>query len=199
LTGLVRRWQQQCERFVTLEPRLPAILLGKEKPADAAEQIEFAQLCSRKKLYAPAARLYAAAFALKPDLAEGLRTGNRYYAACLAALAGCSRSSDGVELGDAERARWRTQARQWLRADLDARATSRACAIRTRSKDYLRPNAKNARRCGTTSMPCSTAPGIPNKPCGPGHTAHIGLSARATNQVRCHRFGARRGAALECH
>jgi tetratricopeptide (TPR) repeat protein len=142
----VRRWQQQCERLVTLEPRLPAILLGKEKPADAAEQIEFAQLCSRKKLYAPAARLYADAFTLKPDLAEDLRTGNRYYGACSAALAGCGRGSDAAELGDTERSHWRAQALQWLRADLDARAKqleSGLAADRAEVQDRLAQWQKN--------------------------------------------------------
>jgi serine/threonine-protein kinase len=118
--GWARQWQEQCQRYPALDARLPAILKGTEKPANAVERIEFARLCILEKLYAAAARLYADAFTLTPDLAEDLRTGNRYNAACAAALAGCGRSSDGAELGDAERAHWRAQARQWLRADLDA-------------------------------------------------------------------------------
>jgi serine/threonine-protein kinase len=96
------------------------ILTGTEKPANAFEKFEFAQLCVLRKLHAAAARLYADAFAAKPAWAEEPRTGYRYEAACSAALTGCGRAEDGAERGDAERARWRAQTRQWLRADLDA-------------------------------------------------------------------------------
>src|SRR5262245_32392321 len=116
-------WQQQrkrCQRFEILDARLPAILRKSEKPANAAEQIEFARLCLLKKLHAAAAGFFAAAFAMKPELAKDPRTGCRYDAACSAALAGCGRGADGAEQSDAERARWRAQARRWLRADLDA-------------------------------------------------------------------------------
>jgi serine/threonine-protein kinase len=116
----VQQRLQQCQRFMILDARLPAILRGKEKPANAAEQIEFARLCFLKKLYATAAGFFADAFARKPELAEHPRTGYRYDAACLAALAGCGRGADGAEVSDAERARWRARARRWLRADLDA-------------------------------------------------------------------------------
>jgi tetratricopeptide (TPR) repeat protein len=118
--GGVRQRRQLCQRFVTLDARLPALLLGTEKPADAAELMEFAQLCNFKKLHAAAARLYADAFTMKPQLAEELRTGYRMTAACTAALVGCGRGEDAADLSDAGRARWRAQARQWLRADLDA-------------------------------------------------------------------------------
>jgi serine/threonine-protein kinase len=115
-----RRLQQLCQRYATLDARLPAVLKGTEKPADAAEQVEFAKVCALKRFNVAAARLYADAFARKPELAEDLRTGIRYEAACSAALVGCGRGEDKAEVSDAERARWRAQARQWLRADLDA-------------------------------------------------------------------------------
>ena len=53
-------------------------------------------------------------------MAEEPRTGYRYAAACSAALSGCGLGEDGPELSDEDRARWREQARQWLRADLTA-------------------------------------------------------------------------------
>jgi serine/threonine-protein kinase len=115
-----RQLLQSCQRFAALDARLPLILEGTEKPADAAEQVEFARLCHFKKRYAAAARLYAEAFATKPPLAEGPHTGHRYNAACCAALAGCGHDEDEAGWGDAERARWRAQARRWLRAELDA-------------------------------------------------------------------------------
>ncbi len=35
----------RCERLIALQDRLPAILQGKDKPVDAAETLEFAELC----------------------------------------------------------------------------------------------------------------------------------------------------------
>jgi tetratricopeptide (TPR) repeat protein len=68
---------QRCQRYMTLDARLPRILKGTAKPASAAEQIEFAQLCRLKKLYAAAARFYAAAFAAESKLAQDVPKGAR--------------------------------------------------------------------------------------------------------------------------
>jgi serine/threonine-protein kinase len=116
--GEARQRQQQCQRFVILDVRLPAILLGTEKPADAAELLEFAQLCNFKKLYAAAAHFYATAFTAAPKLAEAMLASCRYDAACAAALAGCGQGKDADKLNDKDRAHWRRQALEWLRQDL---------------------------------------------------------------------------------
>jgi serine/threonine-protein kinase len=113
-----RQLQQQCQRYLALDARLPALLRGAEKPADAAERVEFAQLCLLKKLYAAAARFYADAFTADPKLAEAVPNGNRYHAARAAALAGCGQGQDAGGLDDPGRARWRRQALEWLRQDL---------------------------------------------------------------------------------
>jgi hypothetical protein len=106
------------QRCLALDARLPAVLRGAEKPANAAEQLEFARLCRLKKLYAAAARFYGGAFTAEPKLAEAVPAGARYNAACAAAQAGCARGQDAYTLDDKERARWRRQARAWLRQDL---------------------------------------------------------------------------------
>jgi hypothetical protein len=62
--------------------------------------------------------LYAEAFAAAPQLADDVRAGRRYDAACAAALAGCGQGDDQGKLSTAEQARLREQARRWLRADL---------------------------------------------------------------------------------
>src|SRR5262249_13934733 len=49
---------------------------------------------------------------------EELAAACRYPAARCAALAGCGLGEGGASLSEAERARWRKQARDWLRADL---------------------------------------------------------------------------------
>jgi hypothetical protein len=64
------------------------------------------------------AGLYAEIFAADPQLADDLRAGHRYNAACAAALAGSGAGEDKGKLSEAERTRWRKQARAWLQADL---------------------------------------------------------------------------------
>jgi len=113
-----RQQQQQCQRFATLDARLPAILRGMDKPANAAEQLDLAKLCVLKKNYTSAARFYRDAFTAAPELAENVPPGTRYYAACAAARAGCGQGQDADTLPDKERARWRRQALEWLRQDL---------------------------------------------------------------------------------
>ena len=115
------QWLRDAERLADLDTRLPKLLEGKEKPADFAECMALAQMCQDyKHLYAASARWYAAAFALRPALADDPSTGNRYNAACAAALAGCGKGKDAADLDDKERARLRKQALDWLRADLTA-------------------------------------------------------------------------------
>ncbi|HVS36368.1 MAG TPA: tetratricopeptide repeat protein, partial [Gemmataceae bacterium] len=109
---------RQCERLIELDGQLPGFLEGKTTPASADERIELAQLCSLKRLNRAALRFYEEAFAGPPDSAARLLASNRYNAACAAALAGCGRGDDAKDLDDKERARWRRQALDWLRADL---------------------------------------------------------------------------------
>jgi superkiller protein 3 len=116
--GFARQARQHCQRYAILDARLPALLRGTEKPANAAEQIEFARLCYLKKLCAAAAHFYGDAFTAEPKLAEAMPASARYDAACTAALAGCGQGKDTDKLDDEERARLRRQARDWLRQDL---------------------------------------------------------------------------------
>src|SRR5262249_20832730 len=77
-----------------------------------------AELCAfYKKQYAAAARLWAAALAADPKLADDLKAAHRYNAACAAALAAAGKGEDAGGLGADEQARWRKQATEWLRAD----------------------------------------------------------------------------------
>jgi serine/threonine-protein kinase len=120
--GQARQLLKQCQRFLTLDARLTAILKGRDKPANAAEQIEIADLCTRKQLCASAAHFFANAFTADPKLAKDLKVGTRYNAACVAALAGCGRGKDAEQVDKEGRARLRRQALDWLREDLTWRA-----------------------------------------------------------------------------
>jgi serine/threonine-protein kinase len=115
--GPVTQQLQRCERMLALEARLPAVLGGQDRP-DAAERLEFADLCRATKRYAAAARFSADAFAADPKLAGDHQRRHRYNAACCAALAATGHGPDAPQLGDKGRSRLRGQALGWLRADL---------------------------------------------------------------------------------
>jgi Flp pilus assembly protein TadD len=70
-------------------------------------------LCDVKHDYDGAIACFRKAIELDPNKAS-----YRSNAACAAALIGCSRLKDAKPLDDKERARWRKQAIEWLRADL---------------------------------------------------------------------------------
>jgi serine/threonine-protein kinase len=117
----LRRRRELCQQLVAVEPRLPAVLAGVERPADAATQRALAEWLYRDKHHPhAAARLYGAAFAAQPALAENLASQDRLHAAGAAALAGCGRGGDAARLNGKERAALREQALAWLRADRDA-------------------------------------------------------------------------------
>ena len=113
---------RHAEEMARLHDRLRDVLEGKDQPKNAAERLGFAQFCKLpyRKQYAAAARFYAEAFAAEPKLGENPRAGRRYHAACAAALAACGQGQDAAAINDKERARLRQQARDWLRADLEA-------------------------------------------------------------------------------
>jgi serine/threonine-protein kinase len=105
------------EKFIALAPRLPALRRGELKPANAAEHVELAVLCDTRRLYLTAATQYQAAFAARPALAD-VGAGHRDKAARAAVQAGLGEGEDAATLVEAERAKWRKQALEWLQADL---------------------------------------------------------------------------------
>src|SRR4029077_11489434 len=103
-----------------LFPNLPAFLEGTYQPADPCERLAFLGAAEFNGLTCASARLFAEAFAAEPSLANDPQRARRYYAACMAASAGCGRGKDASNLNDEERARLRDQARRWLRAEVAA-------------------------------------------------------------------------------
>jgi serine/threonine-protein kinase len=127
------------EAEVLILPNLTAFLRGAYQPQDNDERIALLATCQFQRLYGTAARLYADAFTADPTLADSLtaqclrrlnererpvdqieafNSVSRYLAARCAALAGFGRGADGPKLSAAEQARWRSQARAWLGAEL---------------------------------------------------------------------------------
>ncbi len=98
-----------CERLRALLPRLPGLIAGRDKPADDAERLAFADLCGQPFVgrYALAARLYADGSGADPVLA-----------ATAAAQAGCGQGQDAAGLDEGEKTKLRRQALSWLQAEL---------------------------------------------------------------------------------
>jgi tetratricopeptide (TPR) repeat protein len=109
---------RECERLLELDGKLPAVMSGEQKPHDAAERLDYANLCYTKRLFAAAAGFSEQALAESPELADAPNSETRYNAACSAALAGCGQGEDRDSLDEAARQRWRRQALDWLRAEL---------------------------------------------------------------------------------
>ena len=128
-TGLAR-----AERLAARD-KLPAFQNGSYTPASNAERLGLAGWCQIEKLNHTATRLYAAAFAADPKLADDLEAGHRYNAACYAALAAAGQGEDAAKLDDKDKARLRQQALDWLRADL---------ALRTRQLESGQPADRTA-------------------------------------------------------
>ena len=98
------QWLAQFESMAALAKRLPAVVAGKDEPADPREALTLASMAHTRKEYAAAVRLYAQAFEAAPGFVANLRSGRRYNAACAAVLAGEETHAQALE---------------WLRADLE--------------------------------------------------------------------------------
>jgi Flp pilus assembly protein TadD/predicted Ser/Thr protein kinase len=116
------KWVHDCEQFIALDARLPAILQGADRPRSLRERVELAELCRYKRLYSTSVRFFAEAFAAEAGVADDLRDHRRYHAACAAALAGCGAGEYAAAVPDKARASLRKQALAWLHADLAGRA-----------------------------------------------------------------------------
>jgi tetratricopeptide (TPR) repeat protein len=87
------------------------------QPNNARAHANLANTLRDQGKLAEAVAAFQKAIALQPD---DLQAQARYSAACAAALAGCGPAGEADRRGQKERARFRSQALQWLRADLAA-------------------------------------------------------------------------------
>jgi serine/threonine protein kinase/Tfp pilus assembly protein PilF len=117
-------WVLETQRWIALDEKLAALARGEGLPGTAGEQLALAEFCvAQKKRYAAAARFYAGAFAAEPKLAGHLPAARRYKAACAAARAANGEGKDAVDLDQSQRRHLRSQARDWLTAELTAWTT----------------------------------------------------------------------------
>jgi tetratricopeptide (TPR) repeat protein len=134
--------------------KLPSILKGEARPANAADCLALALLCQQpyQRRYVASARFFADAFAAEPALAEKLAAqGGRYDAACAAALAGCGKGDDKPAPDEKERMHLRRQALDWLRAELKAQTAqtnSMTPALRNNAFTALRDWREDADLAG---------------------------------------------------
>jgi serine/threonine-protein kinase len=110
----------RAEKLAALEPRLPAVMSGREAPAGAEEAASFARLAFARNRPEVAGRLWLRAFAASPDFAADLAAMNRFQAARAAVRAATEGDGELAGSGADSRADWRRQAVEWLRADLAA-------------------------------------------------------------------------------
>jgi serine/threonine protein kinase/Tfp pilus assembly protein PilF len=118
LRGTAQKQIQRCEQALQQEQRALDVVQGKAPPDDATALLQLAQFCHRYHRPATATRLYASAFTDQPSLAEDVRQGLRFQAACAATLAAAGRGLDASKVSDQDRSELRRQALAWLRADL---------------------------------------------------------------------------------
>jgi serine/threonine-protein kinase len=110
--------RREAESNILSAAKLNAFIEGKYHPRDNDERLVLVGVCQFGTLNVALSRLYADAFDADPKLAQDFRSGHRFKAACAAAQAGFGLGNDAFKLSQPEREKSRTQARQWLRADL---------------------------------------------------------------------------------
>ena len=114
------QWLREAEKSAALDARLPAVLKGDDRPANAGEGLALAQICYDRKLRAAATRLFADALRTDARLSGDRQAQYAYNAACAAALAGCGEGKDDPPPDEAARAQLRGQALAWLKGELVA-------------------------------------------------------------------------------
>jgi tetratricopeptide (TPR) repeat protein len=178
LTHRSLRWLAECERWLRLEEKLTALTAGKLMSVGAADRLELAALCHKKKQFVKAAQFCKSAFDEAPALANDTNSRARYNAACAAALAGCGVGEDAPPPDDARRAAFRAQALAWLRDELSAlRPAAGIAPSESRPPQPTSPGAVQA--------PALTAPApTPPRPSGATPPA----STRMFDPVPIHRL-----------
>ncbi|HUB26887.1 MAG TPA: protein kinase [Tepidisphaeraceae bacterium] len=110
---MIHIFRREAENLIL--PNLTAFLNGAYQPHDNTERLALLGVCESKLRYATEAQLLADAFAADPKLADTVRNGLRFRAACAAVSA-----SDNADFSGAQRDAWRSRAIAWMQGDLSA-------------------------------------------------------------------------------
>jgi tetratricopeptide (TPR) repeat protein len=117
LKGYAQKQLQLSKYLRAMDEKLAEVLQGKIRPPTAGHYLVLARLCREyKQYYATAARFYTEAFKAAPVLVN--QPPHRYLAARAAALAGTGTGKDVDKLDDADKAKLRQQALEWLKDEL---------------------------------------------------------------------------------
>jgi tetratricopeptide (TPR) repeat protein len=126
-------------------PNLRAFLDGNYKPRSKDEKLCMLGACQFEGQYRAAALIYSEVLTTDTHLADDLNAKTRYLAACMAASVGAGRRRETEGLDTSDRLRWRKQARDWLRADLD-----RARKLLEEKPPWLRDSLESTLKTWTT-------------------------------------------------
>jgi tetratricopeptide (TPR) repeat protein len=136
---------QEAEQLVEVDVQLASGLKEGAGSSRSPSPLIAARACAYKRLTATAARFFTQTFTAQPKLVEDCRNLYRYDAACCAALAGCGRGEDSAKFDEKERAQWRQQALDWLRADLK-QWTRQLVDATPKDRDFIRPTLQHWQR-----------------------------------------------------
>jgi tetratricopeptide (TPR) repeat protein len=114
----VRNDREWARTLASLAGRLPALLRGEDRPANAHEASQFAGMALRTGAYEASLRLWRKAIAAVPGIADDVAAGYRFNAARAAVAAASSTNRD-----PAQQVSWRKEAAVWLAAELSAYST----------------------------------------------------------------------------
>ena len=147
-------WLAKAARLTALEKRLREVREGSGEPPGPDERAGIArEICRRKKLFAEAAALYAAAFDEEPALAAQQDPDYVLEAAACALAAGLGQGADAPPDPTA-RETLRERARGWLAAGLESGAEAlrtdgpQAAGVRVRLKAWSRDRVLASVRSG---------------------------------------------------
>ena len=104
--------------FAALDRRLAAVASG-QAATDSNELLALGRRATDLGKFSLAARFYGEAIERAPESRESRRNQIAYHAACLATLAAAGRGEANPPLDDAAKEQLRSQARTWLKIELD--------------------------------------------------------------------------------
>ncbi|MBL8817307.1 MAG: protein kinase [Planctomyces sp.] len=108
---------RQAELMLEMDNRMEAFLSREFHPESVEERVALAEVCLIRNQHQAAARLYAAAFELTPELVEAPKSDHRYNAIRAVALATGVGGEDVNRIEDGEKDQLHLLSLKWLRVE----------------------------------------------------------------------------------